>query len=82
MGVPRQELFADKLSEMLPNKVIICVGIFFEYYFGTTRRAPEIFQKIGMEWMFRLLYEPRRLWSRYVIGIPKFIFGILKVKFS
>lgn len=82
MGVPRQEDFAYKLAKKLPNKVIICVGIFFEYYFGTTRRAPEIFQKLGMEWLFRLLYEPRRLWRRYVIGIPKFIFRVLKVKFG
>ncbi|MBK9097873.1 MAG: WecB/TagA/CpsF family glycosyltransferase [bacterium] len=82
MGVPKQELFAEKLSRALQNKVIICVGIFFEYYFGTTRRAPVLIQKFGLEWLFRLLYEPKRLWRRYLIGIPEFIFRVIKIKFS
>lgn len=82
MGVPKQELFAEKLSRSLKNKVIICVGIFFEYYFGTTRRAPIFIQKIGLEWMFRLWTEPKRLWRRYLIGIPEFIFRIIKIKLS
>jgi len=80
MGVPKQELFAEKLSRSLRNKVIICVGIFFEYYFGTTKRAPVFIQKIGLEWMFRLLTEPKRLWRRYLIGIPEFIFRVIKMK--
>ena len=82
MGVPKQELFAEKLSRSLRNKVIICVGIFFEYYFGTTKRAPVFIQKIGLEWMFRLITEPGRLWNRYLIGIPLFIYRILKLKFE
>jgi exopolysaccharide biosynthesis WecB/TagA/CpsF family protein len=82
MGVPKQESFANILAKKFPNKVIICVGIFFEYYFGTIKRAPQFFQKFGIEWLFRLLYEPRRLWRRYVIGIPKFIIRVLKIKFS
>lgn len=80
MGVPKQELFAEKLSSSLKNKVIICVGIFFEYYFGKTKRAPVFIQKIGLEWMFRLLTEPKRLWRRYLIGIPEFIFRVIKMK--
>jgi len=80
MGVPKQELFAEKLSRALKNKVIICVGMFFEYYFGTTKRAPVFIQKIGLEWMFRLLTEPKRLWRRYLIGIPEFIFRVIKMK--
>jgi N-acetylglucosaminyldiphosphoundecaprenol N-acetyl-beta-D-mannosaminyltransferase len=82
MGVPKQELFAEKLSSSLKNKVIICVGIFFEYYFGKTKRAPVFIQKIGLEWMFRLLTEPKRLWRRYLIGIPEFIFRVIKMKLS
>jgi N-acetylglucosaminyldiphosphoundecaprenol N-acetyl-beta-D-mannosaminyltransferase len=80
MGVPKQELFAEKLSRFLKNRVIICVGMFFEYYFGTTKRAPVFIQKIGLEWMFRLLTEPKRLWRRYLIGIPEFIFRVIKLK--
>ena len=80
MGVPKQELFAEKLSRSMKNKVIICVGIFFEYYFGKTKRAPVFMQKIGLEWMFRLITEPKRLWRRYLIGIPEFIFRVIKMK--
>ncbi len=81
-GVPHQELFSEKLSKRLSNKVIICVGNFFEFYFGTKKRAPVFVQKIGFEWMFRLFTEPRRLWNRYLIGIPVFIYRILKIKFA
>ena len=82
MGVPKQELFAEKLLRIPGPKVIICVGNFFEFYFGTKKRAPVFIQKIGMEWMFRLITEPGRLWNRYLIGIPLFIYRILKLKFE
>ncbi|MGB5288193.1 MAG: WecB/TagA/CpsF family glycosyltransferase, partial [Ignavibacteriaceae bacterium] len=82
MGVPRQELFAEKLSRTSDSRVIICVGNFFEFYFGANKRAPVIIQKIGLEWMFRLFTEPRRLWKRYLIGIPVFIYRIIKLKFN
>ena len=79
MGVPRQEIFAEKISGL---KVIICVGNFFEFYLGTVKRASVIFQKLGLEWFFRILTEPRRLWKRYIIGIPVFFFNIVKMKLS
>jgi len=82
MGVPLQELFAEKLSKVSNSKVIICVGNFLEFYFGTKKRAPFFFREIGIEWIFRLITEPRRLWKRYLIGIPVFIYRILKIKFS
>ena len=82
MGVPQQELFAKKLSLNMNNKVIICVGNFLEFYFSTKSRAPVFIQKIGLEWMFRMLTEPLRLWKRYLIGIPFFIYRIIKIKFT
>ena len=82
MGVPQQELFAEKLLRIPDSKVVICVGNFLEFYFGTKKRAPVFIQKIGMEWLFRLITEPGRLWNRYLIGIPLFIFRILKLKFE
>ena len=82
MGVPKQELFAEKLLELSNSKVIICVGNFFEFYFGSKKRAPIFIQKFGFEWMFRLSTEPLRLWNRYLIGIPLFLYRILKVKFT
>jgi N-acetylglucosaminyldiphosphoundecaprenol N-acetyl-beta-D-mannosaminyltransferase len=82
MGVPKQELFAEKLAKTIEAKVIICVGNFIEFYFGTKKRAPVFIQKIGLEWMFRLITEPGRLWKRYLIGIPVFVLRILKLKFG
>jgi exopolysaccharide biosynthesis WecB/TagA/CpsF family protein len=67
---------------MLGGKVIICVGNFFEYYFGTKSRAPVVFRKAGFEWAFRMASEPGRLWSRYLIGIPKFIYRAFRIKLS
>ena len=82
MGVPLQEMFAEKLAVSSPNKIIICVGSFFEFYFGTKKRTHIFLRKIGLEWLYRLLTEPTRLWKRYLIGIPLFIYGILKIKFA
>jgi N-acetylglucosaminyldiphosphoundecaprenol N-acetyl-beta-D-mannosaminyltransferase len=82
MGVPRQEFFAEKLSQSLNSKVIICVGNFLEFYFGTKKRAPVFIQRIGLEWLFRLFSEPKRLWKRYLIGIPRFFYKIIKLKFQ
>lgn len=79
MGVPKQEIFASELNKALENKVIICVGNFLEFYFGTIKRSSKIFQKLGLEWMFRLITEPGRLWKRYLIGIPQFIFRSIKI---
>jgi len=81
MGVPKQEFFAERLSETLESKVIICVGNFLEFYFKTKKRAPVFVRKIGLEWMFRLISEPKRLWKRYLIGIPVFIINSFRAKF-
>jgi N-acetylglucosaminyldiphosphoundecaprenol N-acetyl-beta-D-mannosaminyltransferase len=80
MGVPKQEIFAEQLTESLGGKIIICIGNYLEYYFGTRRRAPAVFRKLGLEWGYRLINEPARLWKRYLIGIPKFIYRVLKIK--
>jgi N-acetylglucosaminyldiphosphoundecaprenol N-acetyl-beta-D-mannosaminyltransferase len=82
MGVPQQEIFAEQLSRSSEFKVIICVGKFLEFYFGTKKSAPVFIKKIGLEWMFRLITEPRRLWKRYIIGIPVFFYRIVKLKFQ
>lgn len=81
MGVPRQEIFAFQLASKIDNHIILCVGNFLEFYFETQKRAPLIFRKVGLEWLYRLLINPLRLWKRYVIGIPLFIIRIIKLKF-
>ena len=80
MGVPKQEFFAYELSKNSQDKVIICVGNFFEFYFGNIKRAPIFFRKTGIEWLFRLITEPERLWKRYILGIPEFIYRAINLK--
>lgn len=80
MGVPDQEILATKISAKV-NHPVICVGGFLEFYFGTKKRAPEILRKLGLEWVHRLIKEPWRLWKRYLVGIPVFLYHILKIKF-
>ncbi len=78
MGIPKQEIFASKLNENIKGKKIICVGNFLEFYLGTVKRIPKIFRNLGIEWFFRLITEPKRLWKRYILGIPLFVFFVLK----
>ncbi len=79
MGVPQQEILASKISDCVDVNLVLCVGNFLEFYFGTKKRIPEKFRNIGLEWIYRLLREPGRLWKRYIIGIPIFILRIIKL---
>ncbi len=81
LGVPRQETITNELAKKTSAKMFICVGNFFEFYLGTKKRIPRIFRNTGIEWMYRLIHEPKRLWKRYVIGIPMFLVRILNFKF-
>ncbi len=81
LGVPLQEKLAIEISSKIPELQIICVGNFLEFYFGTKHRAPEFLHNSGFEWLFRLFTEPKRLWNRYLLGIPIFIFRVCKEYF-
>ncbi|MGE5497026.1 MAG: WecB/TagA/CpsF family glycosyltransferase [Syntrophothermus sp.] len=74
MGVPLQEKMALQLSRLDPHRIYICVGGFLEFYFGTVPRIPRPFRNLGVEWIFRIITEPRRLWKRYFVGVPLFLF--------
>ena len=80
MGVPKQELLAFIISKRVKVSLIVCVGNFLEFYFGTKKRIPKIFRNTGVEWLYRLIREPRRLWKRYVFGIPLFFFRIVRLR--
>lgn len=80
MGVPKQEIFAYKLSALINVKLILCVGGFLEFYFRTKKRAPKFFRRIGIEWFYRMIRDPTRLWKRYLIGIPVFLFNVFKMR--
>ncbi len=80
MGVPKQEFFAEEIVRSSNNKIVICIGNYFEFYFGKVKRAPVISQKLGLEWLYRLITEPKRLWKRYLFGIPEFIYRVIRIK--
>lgn len=80
LGTPEQEYWLKRNSDKLVKSVRICCGSGIEFISGAKPRAPYLMRKIGLEWLFRLFVEPRRLWKRYLIGIPVFVFKILFLK--
>ena len=78
MGVPLQEEFIENHWDQLGVELAIPVGGSFDIIAGATRRAPVWLQRIGMEWLFRLIQEPRRLWKRYLVTNTQFIFHLLR----
>jgi N-acetylglucosaminyldiphosphoundecaprenol N-acetyl-beta-D-mannosaminyltransferase len=58
--------------------VLVGVGAAFDLVAGTLPQAPPWMQRNGLEWAFRLVAEPRRLWRRYVLNGPRFAFGIIR----
>lgn len=74
LSSPKQEQFAFHLSNHTNVRYIITVGAAFDFHIGNVKQAPFWIQKIGMEWLFRLTMEPRRLWKRYFEIVPMFIY--------
>jgi len=82
MTAPKQEKWAYTNIERLNiNCHIGTIGAVFDFYAGTLRRAPQWCQNIGLEWLHRLIQEPRRLWKRYLLGTPLFMLYMVKEKF-
>ena len=79
MGMPRQEEVAAALRSTLNYPcLIVCGGAIIDFWAGKTPRAPLWVRRVGMEWGFRLVMEPRRLFQRYVIGNPLFLIRALR----
>lgn len=76
MGVPRQEKWLHRNRHRLNAAVLWGVGALFDYYSFRMRRAPFWMRRLGLEWLFRFILEPKRLWRRYILGN---IFFILRV---
>jgi N-acetylglucosaminyldiphosphoundecaprenol N-acetyl-beta-D-mannosaminyltransferase len=73
LGAPKQELWIDSAREALKPAVLLGVGAGIDFVAGTAKRAPEWISKAGLEWLYRLSREPKRLWRRYLIRDPKFL---------
>ena len=78
MGVPRQEYFLDTHWDALGAPVALGVGGSLDVLAGVRLRAPRVFRTLGLEWLFRLAQEPRRLWKRYLVTNSRFIYLLLK----
>jgi N-acetylglucosaminyldiphosphoundecaprenol N-acetyl-beta-D-mannosaminyltransferase len=72
LGCPKQENWMAEHSASI-GSVMIGVGAAFDFYAGNLREAPRWLSNIGLEWLFRLVMEPRRLWKRYLILNPRFM---------
>ncbi|GGJ78158.1 WecB/TagA/CpsF family glycosyltransferase [Pseudomonas matsuisoli] len=79
LGMPRQEELASFLKQTLDVPcLLICGGAMLDFASGRFPRAPLLMRRMGLEWLFRLLLEPRRLFGRYVVGIPLFLYYIAR----
>jgi exopolysaccharide biosynthesis WecB/TagA/CpsF family protein len=78
MGNPLQEKWLRDNLAATGARLGVGVGAFFDFSAENVRRAPAWMNRMGIEWVFRLLQEPRRLWRRYVVGNPVFLFRVLK----
>ena len=77
ISTPKQERFMAAYLDKLRVTVMIGVGAAFDMHSGRTRQAPRWMQRRGLEWLFRLTQEPKRLWKRYLINNPLFVIRIL-----
>ncbi len=81
LGCPRQETWAYEYRNLL-NIPILAVGAAFDFHAGTLPQAPVWMQNIGLEWLFRLMQEPRRLWQRYAVLNPLYVWHIIQQYFG
>lgn len=81
LGTPKQD-FAAAVITARTGIPTVAVGAAFDFVAGHQKEAPQFLQKMGMEWSYRLLKEPRRLWKRYLIGNTIFVYSLLKEAIS
>jgi N-acetylglucosaminyldiphosphoundecaprenol N-acetyl-beta-D-mannosaminyltransferase len=78
IGVPKQEKWMAALRDRIDAPVLVGVGAAFDFHAGLVPQAPAWMQSAGLEWLFRLSKEPRRLWKRYLTYNPRFVFGFAR----
>jgi N-acetylglucosaminyldiphosphoundecaprenol N-acetyl-beta-D-mannosaminyltransferase len=78
LGAPKQELFAHAVAPRLAPAVLLGVGATIDFLAGAVPRAPAWMSRAGLEWLYRLAREPRRLWRRYLLRDPQFAWIVLK----
>jgi N-acetylglucosaminyldiphosphoundecaprenol N-acetyl-beta-D-mannosaminyltransferase len=81
LTAPKQEKWAYQNYLDLDVGHICCIGAVFDFYAGNIHRAPDWMINLGLEWLYRLGKEPKRMWRRYVLGNIKFIYFIFREKY-
>lgn len=83
VGAPKQEKFISKYKDQFSNiKIFLAIGATIDFEAGNIKRAPKWISEIGLEWLYRLLAEPKRLWKRYLVHGPSFFWLVLKQKLN
>ena len=82
LGNPKEELWMGRYVSRLNAGVVMGVGGTFNFLAGKVKRAPKWMQNNGLEWVFRIWQEPRRLWKRYAYGLVKFSWLSLRLLFG
>lgn len=78
LSTPKQERWMAAHRDLLDAPVLFGVGAAFDFHTGRVRQAPSWMQRRGLEWLFRLCVEPRRLWRRYLSNNPRFVMQLLR----
>lgn len=78
LGCPKQESWIVQHLDSLPPAVYFGIGAAFAFHAGEVKQAPKLIQRTGMEWLFRLCAEPRRLWKRYIVHNSLFVYYTIK----
>ena len=82
MTAPKQEKWIADMIGRLDVKFVAAIGAVFDFYVGNVERSHPVFQKFGLEWLPRLIQEPRRLWRRTFISAPIFVWHVIKARFG
>ena len=82
MTAPKQEKWVALNKSNLNTTIIVSIGAVFDFYAGTVQRSSSFWIKIGLEWLPRLIKEPKRLWYRNFVSSPKFLWYLIKTKIA
>jgi len=78
LSTPKQERWMAAFRDRLDAPLLIGVGAAFDFHTAQLTQAPSILQRLGLEWLFRMVVEPRRLGPRYLRVVPRFLYGIVR----
>jgi N-acetylglucosaminyldiphosphoundecaprenol N-acetyl-beta-D-mannosaminyltransferase len=78
LGAPKQELWTQRVRAEIGPAVAVCIGASLDFVTGRVARAPRWISAAGLEWLYRLVQEPRRLWRRYLVQDPKFAWVVAR----